>query len=272
VNTREYISSGIIESYVLGLASAEEIAEVESNMQQYPEIRAAVNEFEARLEMKSLANAVTPPAHLRSQIFDAINADTDTTTKIAPIRNINTAPSNNNVRNMSTWKYVAAASVILFIASSVMNFYFYNNYRTAETSYRSLLAERTTMQASINSMQTKMTELDSSIDMIKDPAMAVIKMPGIAGKENTMATVYWDTRSKDVYVLSNVLPKAPSGKQYQLWAMVDGKPVDAGMIGDCAALCRMKNIPRAQAFAITLEKQGGSPTPDLTQLYVMGKV
>jgi anti-sigma-K factor RskA len=56
--------------------------------------------------------------------------------------------------------------------------------------------------------------------------------------------------------------------------MVDGKPVDAGVfdIKDGAGMVRMKNIPRAQAFAITLEKKGGSPTPSLDKLYVMGKV
>jgi len=34
----------------------------------------------------------------------------------------------------------------------------------------------------------------------------------------------------------------------------------------------MKNIPKAQAFAITLEKKGGSVTPTLSAMYVMGKV
>jgi anti-sigma-K factor RskA len=37
-------------------------------------------------------------------------------------------------------------------------------------------------------------------------------------------------------------------------------------------LVKMKNIPRAQAFAITLEKKGGSVTPTMEKLYVLGKV
>jgi anti-sigma-K factor RskA len=48
--------------------------------------------------------------------------------------------------------------------------------------------------------------------------------------------------------------------------------VDAGVLGDCNGLCKLSNITKAQAFAITLEKKGGSPTPDLTQLHVLGKV
>jgi hypothetical protein len=31
-------------------------------------------------------------------------------------------------------------------------------------------------------------------------------------------------------------------------------------------------IPKADAFATTLEKKGGSSTPDMNAMYVMGKV
>ena len=102
--------------------------------------------------------------------------------------------------------------------------------------------------------------------------MHVVKMAGTKGKEDDAATVYWDTRSKDVYVYTNKLPQAPAGKQYQLWAIVDGKPVDAGLLGNCDGVCKMKNIPAAQAFAITLEDTGGSKEPHLDQLFVIGKV
>ena len=61
-------------------------------------------------------------------------------------------------------------------------------------------------------------------------------------------------------------------KQYQLWEIVNGKTVDAGMLDNCTGLCKLKNIPSAQAFAITLENKGGSPTPTMSALYVMGAV
>jgi anti-sigma-K factor RskA len=38
------------------------------------------------------------------------------------------------------------------------------------------------------------------------------------------------------------------------------------------ALVKMKNISKAQGFAITLEKKGGSPSPTMEQLYVLGNV
>ena len=87
--------------------------------------------------------------------------------------------------------------------------------------------------------------------------------------------VYWNPRHQQVYVDEVVLPVPPAGKQYQLWALEDGKPKDAGMIGVSdgkSGLQKMKNISSAQAFAVTLEPAGGSKAPTLEQLTVMGKI
>ena len=78
-----------------------------------------------------------------------------------------------------------------------------------------------------------------------------------------------------MYINVNSLPVPSADKQYQLWAIVDGKPVDAGvftMTSDSASIQKMKSISGAQAFAVTLEKKGGNPTPTMTAMYLMGNV
>ncbi len=91
---------------------------------------------------------------------------------------------------------------------------------------------------------------------------------------SSLATVFWNTESKAVYLLVNQLPKPATGKQYQLWAIADGKPVDAGIfeLGEGITFIKLKTIAKAEAFAITLEKKGGSETPTMDAMYVMGKV
>ena len=100
-------------------------------------------------------------------------------------------------------------------------------------------------------------------------------MDGTPVSPQSYTTVYWDTTSHDVYLLVNNLPKPASDQQYQLWALLNGQPIDMGMLEISEKplqLYHMKNIQAAQAFAITLEKKGGSPTPTLTKMYVMGKL
>jgi anti-sigma-K factor RskA len=103
-------------------------------------------------------------------------------------------------------------------------------------------------------------------------------MKGMEVSPASFATVYWDTTSKDVYLVVNNLPKPASDKQYQLWALLNGQPIDIGMvdndvfIGQKKLLLRMKNVRGAQAFAITLEKKGGSEKPTMESMYVMGNL
>jgi anti-sigma-K factor RskA len=85
--------------------------------------------------------------------------------------------------------------------------------------------------------------------------------------------IFWNIISGELFISAAGLPEPPYGKQYQLWAIVDGKPVNAGMLvpqGNLDLL-RMETIPKAEMFAITMEHVGGSPVPTLDQMVVAGK-
>jgi len=98
-----------------------------------------------------------------------------------------------------------------------------------------------------------------------------IDLINIPGKASGHAQVIWNTKTHEVFVAGVSLPAPPSGKQYQLWAIVDGKPVDAGVMHEIKNVAqKMKTFDRADAFAISIEKEGGNPTP--TEVYMMGKV
>lgn len=275
MNTQEYIQSGIIESYVLGMASSAEAAELEQLCLQYPEIKQALTDFETALEANALAKSVAPPAHLKQQIFASLQSEFKAVENTAPeSKEAVVMPMHDSkvVKMKQPSRFLAAASIILLVISGAMNIYFYSKFKETTQQYQALVLEKNTLQANNQMMQTKSLDMYNSMQMMTDPNMQKVAMPGIAGKESNYATVFWDTKSKDVYLLPNKLPQPATGKQYQLWAIVDGKPVDAGVISDCAGLCKMKNIPSASMFAITLEKSGGSETPTLSEMYVAGKV
>lgn len=281
MNVQDYIQSGIIESYVLGMANEQEAAELMQLSREYPEIQQAIDSFEASLEATAFANATPAPAQVKNNLFELLKDDfaeptvEKTSTPIVPLTNTTTTSSTieTPVRSISNkFSFMAAASTILLVVSLGLNYYFYNKYTTANNNYLALLKENNSITADNRVYQTKMLDYQTSMQIVSDPNMIKVSMPGVAGKEGNLTTVYWDKNTRDVYLLANNLPQVEEGKQYQVWALVDGKPVDAGLIEDCNGVCRLKNIPNAQSFAITLEKKGGSPSPDLSQLYVLGNV
>ena len=277
---------------MLGLADAAERAEFERLLAVHPELRTAMEEFEISLEKHALSSTLKPPAHLKSKILSSIEMDvaheaapsfTGGGSGVPPVIDGTGKFSGGNERSgagvmmvkKDFTRLLAAAAVLLLLISTALNFYFFNRYKEYNQRYQALILSQTNLASHNQILQARILEYEKTVDMMKDPAMYIVKMPAMpASPDPTSATtVYWDTRTKDVYLAVNKLPLPAENQQYQLWAMVDGKPVDAGVFDvNGGMMTKMKNIPKAQAFAITLEKKGGSPVPTMDKLYVMGKV
>lgn len=279
MDIQAYISSGIIEAYVLGLASAEEVREVEAYAAKYAEVQAAIQQFEASLENELLQNAAPPPPQLKDKILAALQNESNTTSDAtaqsvtpAPASSAKVVPITTAPKSVRWLRSAVAACIILLLGSIILNFYYYSQYKKYNDEYKTLVAQQNTLMARNDAYR-------ASFNMMNDTAVIKVTMPAASEKRSgSVATVFWNKQTSDVYLTVNHLPKPTAGKQYQLWAIVDGKPVDAGMvetnmIGNPDNPVKMNpKIQGAQAFAITLEKTGGSPTPTMEELYVLGKV
>lgn len=250
MNVKEYISSGIIESYVMGLASEAERQEFEANCDQYPEIAEARNAFEVALEEQLLGDAVSVPGFLKGQVEEKVKSS-DLESTIAQSEEKRTP-----VRSIGTWRWVAAASLILMAGSIYWAV-------TTNKKYQDLLTQNKKLETQVQQSTTEMKEVQDDLDKLRNHPMKTAALK--SGDNSAYAIVYWDTvsTSKDVYLMINNLPQPASDKQYQLWALLNGQPIDLGMIEvkQQRLLYRMKNVQNAQAFAITLEPKGGSQQP-----------
>ncbi|MPS64722.1 MAG: hypothetical protein DI622_20710 [Chryseobacterium sp.] len=269
MNTKEYISSGIIESYILGLASPEEAGILECVMKNNAEVKAAVEEAQKTLEDLATAQSVTPPADLKTKIWNRIQQE-QTVEELHPVVSADIPPAKPQeeikIQGNSNWKAFAVAASVLFLVSVAGNLFWMNSQSEAKERLAKLEIEKKNQDLAMQKMHEK-------IEMISNPDMKMVMLKGVEKHADSKAMVFWNTKTKEVYLNADSLPKAPEGMQYQLWAITDGKPVNAGMYTeDKDSKIAIANIPNAQAFAITLEKQGGSPTPTMENMYVMGGV
>jgi anti-sigma-K factor RskA len=251
VNIQEYISSGIIESYVLGLASPEERVEFEKMCALYPELVDARNNFELAIEKQAFQNSVLPPAGSKEKAWSAIQQSaTKNTSKIFSME--------SRKSKSGGLRWFAAASVVLFLLTGYFAYTFYNKNRE--------------LQAKIDRSDSLISEMTKVDKIMHDPNVMVVNMVGLKGSSSS-ASVYWDSTRTDVYMVVKNMPKLPSDKQYQLWALIGSKPVDLGSfdIPQSNVILKMKNTQNADAFAITIEARGNTGGPDLEQLQAMGK-
>ena len=115
------------------------------------------------------------------------------------------------------------------------------------------------------------------LNVVQSKYSEPVRLNGLNETPDATAKIFWLKNTGEVYVDPSNLPEIPAGKQFQLWAIVDGKPIDAGLIETSTnklkyRIQKMKAFGKAQAFAITIEKEGGNNTPTMEKMVVMGKL
>ena len=102
-----YIQSGIIESYVLGLATSVEVDELLYMRRIYPELNREIAAVERRMEHTAFAEAVTPPERIRDRILQRIDWQEERFEKVEKERsgytNIYIQPKDNQFITVHKW-------------------------------------------------------------------------------------------------------------------------------------------------------------------------
>ena len=258
MDIKNYISSGIIEDYVLGNISEEQSSILECVMTNNQEVKNAVIEYQQIFEDLATKTAITPPSHVKMELLKKLefSVPTQSEGKIIPLK-VDRIVQKTSYQ-VPTW--MKAASVAAILGLGFLGY----EVNTKNTELQQIAQNNATLS-------TKVTSLEGMNSMMKNSVR--IELKGVPNHPNMLADVYWHT-SKKVFLEMKNLPAAPTGKQYQLWAIVDGKPVDMGLYngGKDVEVQEMKSVKNAQAFAITLEKAGGNPTPTMEEMYVMGTI
>jgi anti-sigma-K factor RskA len=254
VNLKDYISSGIIESYVMGLASEPERAEFEQMCAQHPELVAERRKFEERLERYAAEHAVLPPSEVKVKIFEAIgNMDS----KIITMEN------SKSPQNAGWLRFAAAAAVILLIGMVVL-------YYQANQQNKDLANTNKELSDKVNADEVTINKIKREVSI---PNTTIVSMVGTKRAPQSAANIYWDSTNSNVYLMVTNMPQLPSDKQYQLWALIDKTQKSLGVFDatDQNIILKMDSTKKAQAFAITIENRGGKPHPTLDSLTTMGK-
>ncbi len=287
MNTKEYIQSGVLELYAAGALSDTEAREVEAMAAQYPEVQAELAAIQDALLSYSAAFKKNPKPELRSTILnriDEIEGVSSANILSVPeaagkLNAIDTAGNNsfNYVQQPARFNYLMAAVWIFLVLNIVGNVYFFTKLKNTEEQMAGVLNENNKMKLEYEKIRLDMDKKSTDMKMVMNRSNKIVDLKGMEIAPQSFATVYWNPNSKKVMLNVTNLPMPPADKQYQLWALKDGKPIDAGVFdmqpgsGDDMHMMPV-TIADADAFAVTLEKKGGSPVPTLTQLYVMGKI
>lgn len=266
----EYIKSGILETYVLGLATPQEAAEIEDLIKKYPEIKAEIQAIETALEEYAFDNAIEAPAGLQDKIWEKIKEGETGNIKELKIKPISdTVEPFEAPMKVSFWNnYLRIAASVLLLLSVLGNIYLFGKWKNTQKELVLALTDNSTLAQQTKYSNDNLREIEN---ILSNPDVQAVKMNATSPDGTAYGLACWNKKTNQVYLFKPNLPSIPSEKQYQLWALVDGKPVSAGMIDMNKTAQSFTNIANVQAFAISLEPKGGSPQPTTTPL-TLGKL
>ncbi|MFN4079976.1 MAG: anti-sigma factor domain-containing protein [Saprospiraceae bacterium] len=256
MDIRQYIESGILEAYALGVCTDDECAEVERMAATHPEIKEALNAACADVERLAQLGAVDPSPALKSRILDRIKREAGAST-----------PPRKIALNPASAIFIALA----FTAAAFAVWFGQKRYEALreETGQRIQSLEKQVKDCEAQSRQLQQTQ--QYIAALGDRNTRALRLSPLPDK-NPEWTAWVYHNPKGGYTLINTadLPPAPAGKSWQLWAIVNGTPQSMGVLVKQSELSPIDFVAEAQAFAISLEPEGGSPAP--TEVVLLAQI
>ena len=261
MDIKEYISSGILELYVYGALTEEESREVSKALKEHPEIRREVEEIEHALQQLASTAAPYNPEALLASIKS----------KLADKNLISLQPE----RKTHWVSYIGwAASIVLLIGL----FFLIGDNNDLREQLSSEKARVARMEQQIADARDDAEKTRELLAVLRDKDVSRIPLQGQNVAPEAYATVYWNKEENKAYIDAKDLPEPPRGKVYQVWSLKlePLTPTSIGLLDEFTTddnkIFTLENANESEAFGITLEPEGGSTSPTMEQLYVLGAV
>jgi hypothetical protein len=279
VDINEYIASGILESVTLGLSSPQEAQEVACLSHIYPEIMTELLRIQKRFEEMMVESGIDPDPAIRASILKKISETPqdkapEANKQEAKIVSMKPTPEITGVSPM--WKMMAAASLILTLGIGALWFISNREVKRLDSSLASMEKKHMEDSQVLQAMVLEKDHLQTVQEVLTEQSMRTVMMKGTAMEPEAAVKVMWSADMKKAVMHAEKITPPPANMQYQLWVIADGKPFSVGVFTydevDQMTEPFDVNAQNITAFAITLEKMGGSPTPTMEKMVVMGPI
>lgn len=251
--------------YVLNALEADEHREFEELLQE-----ASDEEWQTYYAIQSAANQIaftTERAEPSEAVINRILRKVNTSKSVTGTLPADETESKSS--GISRSVLAMAASFALLLVTLALVFYSFN-----------LNSEINTQQAQITELKNENQRMEEMLSILEARTVDLVVMSGLEVNPSGYGKVIWDPEKKQALLQVSNMPAVPKGKAYQLWLIKNNKPTPAGVFAvnntDKGSFFKVEqladaNQENANAFAITLEPEGGSKQPT-GDMYMLGNV
>lgn len=242
-NIKQFLESGLLEEYLLGVIDSTEIEKVEQYIRDYPEVKAVYEELQENLELLAKKTATPPPPGTKESILEKIDSEIVGTT---------TSPSTN----ARIWPL---AAVVAALALGIWALMLWQQKSALNEDLENLKKEYATLEEDCAENDRIYAARQEMWDLIGDPNTSRLLLNGNQKAPGLEVIAYWNKEEQKSYLNLLSLPEPPEGKCYQLWADVDHVMVSIDVLPkEAGQVIAIPYKVDAASLNITMEPDGGS--------------
>jgi Anti-sigma-K factor rskA/Putative zinc-finger len=233
----------LLGAYSLDAVDGDEAATVHRHLQTCPRCRAELDEHQETAG--ALGNAIEPPP---AELWDRIAGNLR-----PPLTDVDDPPGAAQSRGSRRRRASRTRTAALVAMAAV----------AAMAAIATLAVNLTSAHDRIRTLQGALSGGSDSAAAqaaLLAPGHATVSLRSPGGEQLARLVILPNGRG---YLLDWRMPALPRGETYQLWAMIGGKPISAGLLGPKpGAVAFTVASGRPSAMAVTIEPSDGVSLPD----------
>ncbi len=260
-NLKEIIESGLIEEFVFGNPTDQQIKDINTYVAEYPELKDYIFQLEDLTAKIATENAVKPPALWKTDIVDQTTFSQSNQSK--PIEEKNKPILSHSM----TWPQIIVACLFGGILTVTLA---YGKLKQELTESKKQYA-----QLELDCLQTKEMYASNQLmlDYLKDENTQVIILKSESAAKQNHVSIYWNDQQKKAIASIQHLDPITSSQTYQLWADVAGEMISIALFSkENQQFIDIKHLDNISSLNMTIEPEGGSEHPTISQLILSTSV
>jgi anti-sigma-K factor RskA len=252
LDIKEYIASGILELYVLGQLSPEEMSAVEAMQAEHTAVAQEIYEISRTLEQYGQLSSVAPSPGLEDKILSQLSPKSPPDTRGKPKDD-----GTNNPTNLGR----TFTLLITGLALGLIPLFF------AKKQFNDELSELKTELAKCEKITKDNAQEIALIQKLNSPNNKIFKLAPTAGFAGVDLYLHNNPSLKQNIIQIIKSPTIRSDQAFQLWALKEGQaPQPMDVFASSSDFVEVGFVDDTKTYAITIEPAGGSQTPTMTNL------
>ncbi|MGC1515685.1 MAG: anti-sigma factor [Maribacter sp.] len=239
-----FLDSDILEKYLLGTTSELETLQAERYIAMYPEVQDSYNELQENLEKFAKLHAIKAPQGLRDKIHLRIKAERSGRKKF--------------------FSYAIAASITAMMFAGT-SYFFYNQSQNLQEENNVVTNKIKLLE---ENMKEQLEDVRNQFIVLNNPGTKKYNVKGNQKAKELKAVAYINPVKKLSFINVSKLPNIPENQCFQMWAEVNGKMINLGIIEEAGDQQKLMALPYAENAVgyITIEPKGGNHVPSVDNI------